>query len=1007
MKLKNFLLADRKIFFASVFLSSFTGFAMPSFDNTAIGNVALLTGQQMNEQIKGLVLDAKTGEPIIGANIIVKGSTAGTITDLNGEYVLDAPVGSIIQVSYIGYKSLELKSIKGIQKIKLFEDSETLDEVVVVGYTTQKKESLTGAMQVVSNDKLLDITTASTENLLASKVPGVQVTATSGQPGSVSKVVIRGKATVNGATDPLWVIDGVLVGSSSNNLNPNDIESISVLKDAASTAIYGSEGANGVIVVTTKKGMTGRTRVNLSVKAGLSMMNNGNLEMMNGADLYDYFSKFSNANDLPNKIKRWGPDLRNSNFDWFKNAIHNGLTQDYNLSISGGTDKIRTYTSLGYYKEEGAIKGYDLTRYNFRFNVEYDAFSWLKIKPKFSGARKDIYDAQHDASAMYYNLPWDSPYDENNNLVGDQPASWVNATSRNYLYDLQWNYSKSSQYEMMANLDFDIKITDWLKFSSVNNYKYGSAMWKKVVDARSLAGQSSKGQITDNKSSYYRIYTNQMLKFNKLFNKHSINALLGYEWNTYNGESTEQIKTGFAPGIIVANAGTTATKAAGGITEWAVLSYIMNAHYSYDNRYLAQVSFRNDGASNFGKNAKFGSFYSISAGWNINRESWFKLDCFNELKLRASYGTVGSRPGELYPQYGLYTFGISYQGIPGAMMSQVSNPDLTWEKTYTLGFGIDAKLFDRITLNFDYYNKRTTNLLYNVPLPGVLGYSYNFRNVGEVMNNGVEATLGADIIKTNDWNWNLSVNIAMNKNEVKELYGGKSEIIQDFGGVGVFGVGDKILKKGYDIDSWYLAEWAGVNPDNGSPQWYTTDKNGNRVITSNYGEAASNPVICGSSNPDFYGGFSTSLSWRNLDLSAVFSYSVGGKIYNYTRSMTDNDGAAVNYNQMKLKDGWKRWEKPGDIATHPIASYGNASQSSKTSSRYLENASYLRLRNLTLGYNWNPKVPFISNVRFYVSGENLFVVSDYSGIDPEIGNGVDLSNYPQVRKVMFGVNVAF
>lgn len=345
-------------------------------------------------------------------------------------------------------------------------------------------------------------------------------------------------------------------------------------------------------------------------------------------------------------------------------------------------------------------------------------------------------------------------------------------------------------------------------------------------------------------------------------------------------------------------------------------------------------------------------------------------------------------------------------------MYQIGNKDLTWEKTYTLGIGLDATLFDRVNVTLDYYNKKTTDLLYNVPVSAVTGWSVNYKNIGEVNNKGFEATVAVDILKNKDWNWNVSANIATNKNEIKKLYGDKAEIIVDYAQSGIMGPADKILKPGYDIDSWYTTEWAGVDPANGDPLWYMTDEDGKRVKTNKYALASNSPVICGSSTPDFYGGFSTYLSWKDFDLSANFGYSVGGKIYNYMRMEFDSDGAYTDRNQMKLKDGWSRWEKEGDIATHPKAVYGNTSNSNSTSSRYLETASYLRLRNLTIGYNI-PVKKYISQLRVYLSGENLFVISGFSGIDPEVpplnngtGTGVATSVYPQTRKFMIGLNVS-
>lgn len=962
------------------------------------------------KKISGVVKD-ENGETIIGANVSVKGTAIGNITNLDGYFNFDSPVDGTLLISYIGYESKEMPiRDKETFNIILKEDSKTLDEVVVVGYSTQRKGSLTGAMQVVKQEKLLDVTTPSAENLLSSKAPGVYVNSGSGQPGATGKIVIRGKATVNGGTDPLWVVDGVLVGNSAGNLNPQDIESISILKDAASTAIYGSMGANGVIVVTTKKGAVGKATINVSTKTGISQLNKGGFSVMNGSELYDYYKSFSNQEAI--LFPQYNESLRDKNFDWWDCATNLGVAQDYNISASGGSDKIQSYISLGIYDEKGAVKGYDLTRYNFRFNVNYQLNDWLKLKPSVWGSRRDHTDRQHSVGAMYTCLPWDSPYDEGGNLIQEaQPKSWISPKMGNYLYNLQWNFTEGTSYEFMGNFDFDIKFTDWLTFSSVNNYKYGNSTTKSYTDPRSAGGQAYNGLLEDYNSNYYRLYSNHLLRFNKGFGDHSVNAILAYEFNSYSAASTTQKAAGFPPGFIVADVATTPKSVAGAKNEWAVQSYFFNGNYAYNDRYFAQFSIRMDGASNFGENARYGTFFSVSGGWNIHKEKFFNADWVQQLKLRASYGSVGARPGSLYPQYALYNISGGYNGKPGAMMSQIGNKELTWEKTYTFGVGVDAILFDRFTVNLDYYQKRTTDMLYNVPVSAVTGWSVNYKNVGEVLNKGIEATVSVDVIKGKNWNWNISANIASNKNQVKKLYGEKPEIIINGAQSGLAGVANKILKPGYDIDSWYVTEWAGVDPSNGDPQWYMTDKNGQRVKTNSYSKASASPIICGSSNPDFYGGFSTSLSWKDIDFSAVFGYSVGGKIYNYMRTEFDSDGAYVDRNQMKLKKGWSRWQKEGDIATHPKAIYGNKSNSNSTSSRYLETGSYLRLRNITIGYNI-PIKKYVSKVRVYASGENLFVLSGFSGVDPEVpplndgnGLGVATSVYPQTRKFMLGLNI--
>ena len=451
------------------------------------------------------------------------------------------------------------------------------------------------------------------------------------------------------------------------------------------------------------------------------------------------------------------------------------------------------------------------------------------------------------------------------------------------------------------------------------------------------------------------------------------------------------------------------------MSESASQSFFFRGNYAYDNRYVAELSLRRDGASNFGTDARYGNFYSVSAGWNIHRENWFNADWVDALKVRASYGTMGNRPGGLYPQYALYSVSANYDGVPGTLISQLGNPDLTWEQTSTLGLGVDANLFDnRLHIVFDYYNKYTTDVLFQTPITGITGVTSRWQNVGEISNKGVELTIGGDIIRSKDWNWNLEVNLGHNKNMVEKLYGDDPDLqIINGGGIGIAGEADKILKVGYSSDAFYMKEWAGVNPETGAPQWYTTAEDGSRVITEDYAKA--DQVICPPSTPKLFGGFNTSLSWKNIDLNAVFGFSMGGKIYNYSRQEYDSDGTYTDRNQMKLMDGWSRWEKPGDIATHPVASYNNQSNSHKASTRYLEDSDFLKLRSLTIGYNLSLPQYYIQNMRIFFSGENLFTITGYSGVDPEIPakDGTTVigsagpSVYPSTRKFMFGLNLTF
>lgn len=971
--------------------------------------------------VKGTVVDEKE-EPVISATVVVVGQTnKGAITDIDGHFTLSGVSPSAkLKISYVGYKTTEI-SLDGKTSltIQLVPDSEVLDELVVVGYATQRKESLTGSLQQISSKTLKTSSTPSVSNMLSSKAPGVYVAPGSGQPGTNGAVVIRGKSTINGSTAPLWVIDGVIVGSDPGSLNPNDVETMTILKDAASTAIYGSQGANGVIVVTTKRAKSGDLKVEVSALGGVTMLDKGNFNVMTGSELYDLYASFGNAQDV--KFPRWKPELRDSNYDWWDLATQVGTLQNYNVTINGGSEKVSTITSLGVYDERGAVKGYRFTRYNALMRTTYRPSDKLTIKSYVSGALRDTDDRQHSLSAMYSNLPWDNPYTKDGKPTPHHSSDWVNSNSTNYLYDLQWNRGSSRLYDLSGNFDLDFRITDWLTFSSVNNYKFTNFRSSAYADPRSSSAEGVKGRLTEYRSESQRRYTNQLLRLNKSFGKHSLTGLVAYEFNDYKGHIIDVAGIGLPPGFEVLDVTTKPEKAKGTKMSWAVQSFFSNFNYTYDNRYITEFSLRRDGASNFGKNARYGNFFSISGGWNIHNEAFFKSDVVNLLKLRASFGSVGNRPSALYPQYSLYSATATYNGVSGLLISQIGSDDLTWEKSYTTGVGLDVTLWDRLRLNLDFYDKNTSDLLYAVPISGLNGVTSVWKNVGAVRNLGFEINLGADLIKTEDWLWTFDANLGLNRNKVTELYGkpdektGKVPPIIIGGGLGIAGEAHRILEVGADSDTWYLPEWAGVDPEDGRPMWYkTVTKDGveTREKTHRYAEA--DQVKMGSYNPLFFGGFSTSLQWKSLDLNAVFGYSYGGFIYNYSRMEYDSDGTYTDRNQMRLMPGWSRWEKKGDNATHPKPMYNGNNNSNKTSSRYLEDGSYLKLRSLTLGYNVPIKKYGISDLRLTLTGENLFTLTKYSGVDPEIpssGNtvigGTSPSVYPSVRKFTLGLSLTF
>ena len=974
----------------------------------------------MAQQVKitGKVVDSQ-GSPLPGVSVIEKGMPAnGTQTNAEGTFSIGLSGNSeALIVTYIGFMKQEV-AVKGNAAITitLKEDVSALEEVVVTGYGTQKRQNLTGSIATVSSEKLKDITSPNIANMMQGKVAGVDVSANTGRPGALPTLRIRGKSSIRSSVDPLWVVDGV-IWQGVPNLNPQDVESMTVLKDAAAAALYGSRGANGVMVVTTKSAKgEGTSTISASAKGGISVMNTGNFKLMNSQQLYDYYGQFANPGSIPDY---YTPDLLNTNTDWLDLSSQNGLTQDYNVSYMGATEKAKIYAGGNYFKEEGSVKGYAYERFSGRMNVDYKISKRFTFKPKISATYTATDDRQHSLYDMFRYLPWDKPYNADGTVVNPQVSgvTWYGRDAQNYLYDLQWNYTNGSNVNTLANADFQYDINDHFSFVSTNNITYTNAESLGYTDPRSNAGLGTKGQINNIMSKRTTRFTNQLLSYQNSFGKHTINALAAYEYSDYQYNDVNATGIGIVAGASTINAASEPLKMEGTKFDYAFQSVLFNANYGYDNRYNLQVSFRRDGASRFGDNHKYGNFYAISGSWNIHNESFFDVDKIDYLRLKVAHGSVGNTPLSLYPQYELYSLAnAQYNGLPAAFPSQLGNEDLTWERTYDSNVGLEFGLFERLEGTLEVYNKSTSGLLHFVPLPAVSGFSGYWDNIGAVRNRGIEFTLGADIFKGKDFNWHVDLNIGRNVNRITELYGGRQIS------------GMRIVEVGQDIDTWYMRKWAGVNAENGAPQWERVDpETGETTFTSRYNDATLQKV--GNSTPDFYGGFGTALTYKNVFLNANFSFSKGAMVYNGGRELFDADGAYPTYNQMILKDGWSRWTPDNPNATHPQLVYGGNLNANKVSSRYVEEASYLRLRNITAGYRFSEKLTKrlgLKGLNAFASVDNLFTLTNYSGIDPEAaingsmlfqpdnpenttdfsGESDNTSPYPLPRRFTFGINVS-
>ena len=969
------------------------------------------------DPVRGRVLD-ENGTPLIGATVRVKGTNVLAISDKNGNFELPAAYkDAILQIIYVGYATREIQA-RLASNVSLAKDESILDEVVTVAYGTQKKSSVTGSIATLKEKELTTVTTPNVNGMLQGKVAGVQVLNTSGRPGDAAVIRIRGKSSLGGdnTIEPLWVIDGVVSGTGAQ-LNPNEIESISILKDASATALYGSRATNGVILVTTKSGRVGENAISASAKFGTAKQHLGNFRLMDGPELYDYTINMQNAlAHYP-----WLNDkdaLLSHNIDWFDFATRTGVVQNHTVSHTLGTEKIRNFLSFDYYKELGSVKGYEFERFSFRDNINYSFNDKLKTHLKIAGSYRDTDDQQHSIySAMTY-LPWDYPINPDGTVrTGKETGmgtalDWHGRDMSNYLFNNQYNYEKNKEIGINGNFGFDYRLINWLTFESNNSIGFRFQRQLGYTDPRAIGSESTGGQIENKTYLTTTRYANQLLRFANVFNGvHNVNAFLGYEYSDYMYESTNAIGQSIPINSEVLDVAAKAYGVSGTKYENATQSVYFNTNYIYDDKYSAQFSFRRDGSSKFGSENRYGNFWTVGAAWSIDKEDFMKNASFVDfLKLRISHGSIGNSSSlGNYSYLSVYALKTNYVGIPAAFPDVLGNTGLTWEKCYETNFAVEGSMFQRLNFTLEYYIKNTSDLLYSRKLSALTGYNSRYENVGSLRNNGVEVSLSGDIISSQDWVWSTGVNFGYNKNKITQLANNNADQFPD-------DTSNKIFRLGEDRDTYYIPEWAGVDVYTGAPLWYAYDPTtGERSVVTNRANATR--ILAGSSTPKYTGGINTSLTYKQITLSAIGAFAAGNKIYHAARQFYDNDGAYPTYNSMSLKSNsdWVRWEKPGDIATHPQAVSGGNNSSNELSTRYLEDGSYFRLTNVTLAYNIFDKLLRKANMKsaqIYISGENLWTLTKFSGADVEAGigksNGTYATDiYPSVRRFSMGINFSF
>ncbi|MDY4148346.1 MAG: SusC/RagA family TonB-linked outer membrane protein [Paludibacteraceae bacterium] len=977
--------------------------------------------------VKGQVTSAEDGLGMPGASIVVKGTTTGTITDFDGNYEIEVDNGATLVFSFMGYKSQEHKAVPHLS-VTLQSDAIMMQEVVSLGYSSVKKAELSSAVVTVSADQLTDVTTSDVGNMLQGKVAGVQVTNAGGQPGDAAQIRVRGTGSITASSDPVYVVDGVMGAS----FNPQDVETISVLKDAGATGIYGAAAAGGVIVVTTKQGKKNdKLSVDIKATAGAKQALYSNYKMMNSAELYNFHKSLYSKTVFNSQYPK---SLLEQDYNWQDEFFRTGVVQDYYVSVKGGSEKIGYYAGLSYYGEEGTLKCTGMQKVSGQFSMNADLTKWLdmSVRASFSKSSVDYAPSWTMLDDAFNKMPWDNPYelDADGNSTGkylyvngdtrsDNGGKWWSQSKWNALNTTQYNYAKSNNFDFNGTLVFNVHFTDWLHFTTTNTFSTGYYKSTEYRDPRAFDSEYANGYLSNSLGLSKSFGTINILKANGQWGQHSLSGMLGYEYSTWKSEYTNAAGTGMPNGVDALNSCT--PYSVGGYeipgASWATF---IQAQYDYGKRYFLTATFRAEASSIFAPKNRVGYFPSVAASWLISNEEFMKSqDVVSFLKLRASYGITGNNNIPAYKYLATYALNSLYQNKVSATPSRLANPLLHWETANMAAVGIDLTFIDRIDMSIDLYNTDNTGLLLNVPVAPSTGFFEVTQNAGSVRNQGIEYRLDANVLNIDKWNWNIGFNIGFNRNRVTNTPNGP--FLQTASSV------SQQVKEGQDIYSWYMKEWAGVNPENGDPLWYVVDaneqyvldENGNKTTTNDYN--ATNAHVVGKATPLFSGGLNTQLSWNGIFLSVNTNFTYGNKIYNFTRMSTDADGAYVGYNQMSIENsvqGWSRWEKKGDVATHPKSQLNGNHNSNAISSRYLEDGSYFRIKNLTVGYDFPTKLikkAYMTRCRIYFSADNLFTATKFSGMDPEITlttstndlAGMYSQTYPVGRTFQGGVEISF
>lgn len=1002
--------------------------------------------------VTGTVSDA-TG-PIPGANVVVKGTNRSAQTDFDGKYSIKASAGEVLVFSFVGMKETTANvGASSTVSIRMEQGGNTLEEVVVVGYGTQKKKNLTGSISQIKGESIASLATPSFESQLAGRAAGVQITSNSGVLGQAPRIRIRGIGSITSGGYPLVVVDGVPiftgdVGGYANtnglgDINPADIESTEILKDGSATAIYGSRAANGVILITTKKGKGGKFRVNYNTYTGVASP----IDFLDLLGTNDFIT-IQNEKRSNRAASPWAAGTA-FNTDWQKAVLRsNAFQTDHNLSLSGSTEKTNYYFSTGYNDQEGIAKANSQTRYNVRGNVDQKVKSWLNVGVNMALSRTQndgLNTGANSLSGLMFNamrqLPNTAIYNDTHptgyNIAGGsvgqgENLSVIGNNLPNIVYVLDNNIYRSKVDRSLVSLFADFKILPTLNFKTQGSVDAIGTEGFQYLNPINGDGAGVAGLVRNNFTNFTRWNVQNILSYNQTFaDAHNLGATAIYEVqkervNTFFGGGNGLSDTFFNQGLIT---GSYATQVSGGgISENGIISYAGRLTYNYKEKYFLQGSIRTDGLSSLPTANKWGTFPGASAGWSVNKESFMAPleNVISEFKLRASYAEVGNVSIGNYPYLGLYN-NSKYAEYNGIGYSQAGNNELKWETSEKFDYGMDLAFFNnRLKFTYDYFINNQNGLILAVPQPLSLGVPNNSisKNIGSLKNSGHEISVEASAVKSENFDWTLTANLSLVKSTVNTLVNGQDINYVDADN---FNTGNNILREGESPYALYGFKYWGVNPANGNPVYYKTDGSlvqGNidtqayRVFDPNNPAdisvasslSTSDKSILGSVLPTYFGALNSNMRYKDFDLGFMFRFSGGNKIHNSTR----RDALTMNFNNngTEILGRWQSAANPGDGWTPRLRddreTFINLNQAS---TRFVEDGDYIKLDNVTLGYNL-PKPVLdrigLDKLRLFVQGQNLLIITDYKGLDPEMEiNGIDLNGTPRSRIFTLGLNVGF